>query len=105
MAGPVNVKALAWGVAFAILGILVAIGNLPGLGNWGSGPRIGAATALIVFGLTILLVANALWFLRRTTKPEDYRGGCPVGATCGCGHFNFKPRRTCKQCGLATSFV
>lgn len=69
-----------------------------------AGPRIGVATTLLVLGLFILLASNAAWILRKTTRPEDYQGGCPVGARCACGHFNLKPRKACRQCGAATLY-
>lgn len=99
-----NLRALTWGLAFLLAGIAVGAAWLPGLDSWGFGPRIGAATLLVVFGLILAVGANVRSILRRTTRAEDYRGGCPVGATCKCGHFNFKPRKTCRQCGAGTSF-
>lgn len=92
-------------MAFLAGGTLVATGALPGSDAWAMGPRVGIATLLLVLGTTILAAGNARWFLRRTTKAEDYEGGCPVGATCSCGHFNFKPRRACKQCGAAMRYA
>ena len=99
-----NVRALGWGFAFVAAGVVVAFGWLPGSAGWSTGPRAGLATGFLTLGVTMILAGNAAWFLRRTTKAEDYRGGCPVGATCQCGHFNFKPRKACRQCGAATSF-
>ena len=98
-----NLRAVGWGVAFLALGILLATGLLASA--WGAAPRAGVATLFLVLGLVTILAGNAAWILRRTTRPEDYRGGCPVGATCACGHFNFKPRKSCKQCGAITKFA
>ena len=94
-----------WGTAFVAAGALVAGGWLPGSAAWQMGPRIGVATFLAVTGLTVIAFALVPWVLRKTTKPADYEGGCPVGATCGCGQFNFKPRKSCRQCGKATTFT
>jgi len=99
------VRSIAWGALFATAGAVVAGGWMPGSSSWATGPRIGIATLLIVLGLTVVGFAAAPWVLRKTTRPADYQGGCPVGATCACGHFNFKPRKSCKQCGMATAFV
>ncbi len=96
----VNVKALVWGALFTVAGIGVAAAWLPGATDLATGPRVGAATLFITFGVTLIAMANASWVLRMTTRPEDYRGGCPVGTSCvGCGAFNMKPRTTCRSCG------
>ena len=104
MAHPVGASvgllgSLVWGLLFAGAGTVVAAGWLPGSDGWALGPRIGIATVLIVLGVTVVGFASAHQFAR-----GDAPGNCPVGATCGCGHFNFKPRRTCRQCGTATVF-
>lgn len=100
-----NRRAVGWGLAFIVAGLAVAFGWLPGASQWAGGPRAGLATGFLMLGITVLLAGNAAWILRRTTKAEDYRGGCPVGATCKCGHFNFKPRKVCRECGASTAFA
>ncbi len=97
----VNLKALVWGGLFTAAGVAVATSWLPGTAGMGLGPRLGATTLLITFGLTLIAMANASWFLRKTTRPEDYKGGCPVGESCAkCGSFNMKPRSVCRSCGV-----
>lgn len=86
------------------LGAVVAAGWVPGSDGWATGPRVGIAMALLALGGLLLALPAAAWLLARTTRPADYRGGCPVGATCACGHFNFKPRRACRECGALTRF-
>lgn len=94
----VNGRAIFWGTALVVLAALIGTGVL--LGGAAPGPRIGVTTFLAVAGLTILAVGNAEWFLRKTTRPEDYQGTCPVGESCdACGAFNYKPRRDCRSCG------
>jgi hypothetical protein len=100
--GAVEARRLAWALLFVVLGVLLVGAWLPGSSGWGVGPRVGAATALFVLGGLLLLFPAVHWILRKTTRPEDYDGGCPVGKTCACGHFNFKPRSECRQCGAAT---
>ena len=82
----------------------MAFGLVPGASGWATAPRVGVATALISLGVLLLAMPAVVWILRRTARPGDYAGACPVGATCPCGHFNFKPRRTCRSCGAATAF-
>lgn len=89
-----NRRSLFWGLLFLVLAVFLATTAD------GSAPRIGMAVMAGMFGLTLILMANAAWFLRRTTNPEDYKGTCPVGESCsGCGAFNYKPRKTCRSCG------
>lgn len=89
-----NGSSLAWGALFLALAVVVAL--LPGAA---SAPRVGVVALLAMLGLTVAFVGNASWLLRRTTRPEDYRGTCPVGASCpACGAFNLKPRTTCRAC-------
>lgn len=92
-----NAKAVFWFVACTGVAILLGTGTLaPGAGN---GPRIGMTVFLATLGLTILTVGNVEWFLRRTAKPGDYQGTCPVGQSCpACGAFNYKPKRDCRSC-------
>lgn len=99
-----RLRTTLWGLGLAAAGAVVALGLLPGASTWSPGPRAGVATLLIVLG-TLLLGSLALpWVTRRTARPEN-AGGCPVGATCACGHFNLKPRRACRACGQPTSFA
>ncbi len=100
-----NLRALLWGIALVGIGALLTSGSFRGTEGLEDGPRIGMGVALAVLGLTIFAIGNAAWFLRKTAKAGDYDASCPVGATCACGHFNFKPRRRCRQCGAATSYV
>lgn len=96
-----NRRTLGWGMAFALLGAAVLAGA--GLSAWSSGPRIGAGTLLLVLGLVLVVGANAGAIRDRTERLDSK--GCPVGATCACGHFNFKPRKACRQCGAATLYA
>lgn len=99
-----NLRAVGWGLAFVAAGIAFAAG-LVGQG-FALGPRIGLATFFIVAGLVLLGASFAATIRDRTHRIEGSRAkGCPVGATCGCGHFNFKPRKTCRQCGAATLYA
>jgi len=92
-------RTAVWGLAFVIAGVVVALGFLPGASDWSPGPRAGVAALLLALGATVLGVGLAARLLRR-----DETGACPVGATCACGHFNLKPRRTCGACGQPTAF-
>jgi hypothetical protein len=100
----VNRRTLAWGGLFILAGGLLLANVLPGSDAWALGPRLGLGTFLLVAGLVMLVASFAAALQRRTAK-MDGKGGCPVGATCGCGHFNFKPRPTCRQCGAATRYT
>lgn len=104
VAGAVNGRALGWGLAFAAAGLVVLGGWLPGASSWSLGPRVGGGTLLVVLGLVFVAGAFA-GAIRARTERLDGKGGCPVGATCACGHFNFKPRRSCRECGLATTYA
>jgi len=97
-------RKLLWGLAFVAAGATVALGGIPGSQAWATGPRIGVATLLIVLGLLSFGFALGPWIARRTARPEN-QGICPVGATCECGQFNFKPKRSCKACGKATLYA
>lgn len=99
-----NRRAVLWGLAFAAAGILVLGAWMPGSSGWALGPRLGVGTLLAVLG-AVFLVGSFAGAIRSRTERLDSKGGCPVGATCACGHFNFKPRRTCRQCGAATAFA
>jgi hypothetical protein len=101
----VNLRAAVWGVAFVGVGLLLATASIKGTAELEAGPRVGMGVALVVLGLVVFAIGNVGWLLRRTAKAGDYAPSCPVGATCACGHFNFKPRRACRQCGAATSYV
>lgn len=96
-----NVGALAWGLAWLAAAAVVGLGALPGSDGWGMGPRVGLTVLLGMLGATVALAGNAAWFLGKTTRPEDYEGGCPVGARCACGVFNMSTRKTCKGCKAA----
>jgi hypothetical protein len=100
----VNRRALLWGLAFAAAGLLVLAGWMPGSAAWSLGPRLGVGTLLAALGVLLLTGAFA-GAIRARTERHDSKGGCPVGATCPCGHFNFKPRRTCRQCGAPTAYA
>jgi hypothetical protein len=94
-----------WGLAFLAAGAVLAFGWWPGSAQWDLGPRFGMAAVLGMLGLALL--SGPLWrrIARRTAAIEGPGGGnCPVGATCSCGHFNFKPKRTCRACGRETKF-
>ena len=99
-----NRRAVLWGLAFAAAGVLVLAGWVPGSSGWATGPRIGMGTLLATLGAVLIGGAFA-GAIRARTERLDGKGGCPVGATCACGHFNFKPRRTCRQCGAATQYA
>lgn len=99
-----NRRAVLWGLAFAAAGVLVLAGWMPGASSWQLGPRIGMGTLLAVLGL-LFLAGSFAAAIRARTERLDSKGGCPVGAACACGHFNFKPRRSCKQCGAATVYA
>jgi hypothetical protein len=102
-------RAVKWGrtVAAALCLAAAALllgGSFPGAAGMATGPRVGMGTFLATLGLLLLALAAAPAVLRKTTRPEDYAGGCPVGARCACGHFNLKPRRACRACGAATVY-
>jgi len=99
----VKVATLLWGAAFATAGTLVALGSVPGSAAWQTGPRLGIAMVLILLGFFLLAGPWVTYAVRRASS-KDTPGGCPVGATCECGHFNFKPRQHCRQCGAATLY-
>jgi hypothetical protein len=86
-------------------GALLLAGGFPGAAGMALGPRVGMGMFLLMLGLLVLTVAAMPWVLRKTTHPEDYVGGCPVGARCACGHFNLKPRRACRECGAPTAYA
>lgn len=99
-----NRRAIGWGLAFLAAGIVVLAAWLPGSDAWALGPRMGMGTLLVVLGLVFVVGAFA-GAIRSRTEAVDGKGGCPVGATCSCGHFNFKPRKACRQCGAATLYT
>jgi hypothetical protein len=101
----VNRTTLAWGLAFATLGVVILAGWVPGASGWAIGPRIGLGTFLAVTGVVFLVGSFAGLIRARTAAVDGKGGGCPVGATCPCGQFNFKPRGTCRQCGAATMYA
>ena len=95
---------LVWGALFVAAAVVVLAGWFPGAASASTGPRIGIGMALATFGLLVVGIPATVAIVRRTTRPEDYAGGCPVGAQCGCGRFNFKPRRKCPACGQAMQY-
>jgi hypothetical protein len=100
----VNRRTLAWSLAFTAAGVLAAGSWFPGSGAVAQGPRIGFAVLLLTMGF-VLAVGSFAGALRMRSERLDSKGGCPVGAKCACGHFNFKPRATCRQCGAATLYT
>lgn len=99
-----NRRTLGWSLAFTAAGTLAAAGWFPGAAAVALGPRVGLAVLLLTMGL-VLAVGAFAGALRMRTERLDGKGGCPVGAKCGCGHFNFKPRTTCRQCGAPTLYT
>lgn len=95
---------MLWGAASAAAGTLVAGGWIPGSSAWAAGPRFGIAALLLVVGFLMLAGPWVAYAVRRSSAKDGSGGTCPVGATCGCGHFNFKPRGTCRQCGKDTVY-
>ena len=95
-------RAVVWGLLLMVAGVAVGVGFVGSA--WSPNARLGAAVALETMGLLFLAIAVVPWILRRTTNPEDYKGGCPVGVRCACGHFNFKPRALCKTCGAPVTY-
>lgn len=104
VATAVNRRTLAWAVLFLVAGVATAVGWFPGADAAETGPRIGMAAGLLTLG-GILVAGSFAGALQERTARLDAGGGCPVGARCACGHFNLKPRVTCRQCGAATSFT
>ncbi len=100
----VNRRTLGWALAFAIAALLLAVGWFPGAANAAPGPRIGL-TALLAMMAFVLLVGSFAGAIQARSERLDSKGVCPVGAKCVCGHFNFKPRATCRQCGAATHYL
>jgi hypothetical protein len=96
----VRVATFVWATLFVVLGGMLAFGIIGEA--WGIGPRVGAATLLITLGGLVWAVPAVTWVAKRSA--DKGTGVCPVGATCKCGHFNFKPRATCKNCGAATAY-
>jgi len=100
----VNRRTLGWALAFLASGVVAAAGWFPGAATLAQGPRIGFTVLLLTLGL-VLAVGSFAGALRMRSQRLDSKGGCPVGAKCACGHFNFKPRATCRQCGAATLYT
>ena len=98
-----NGRTLLWGLGFLLAGTLILGGWMPGASSWATGPRIGLGTFLAVAGF-VLLAGSFAGAIRDRTARVDGKGTCPVGATCSCGHFNFRPRKSCRQCGAATVY-
>lgn len=100
----VNRRTLGWAAAFLLTGVAVASGWFPGAQDAAFAPRVGLAVLLLTLAF-VLGVGAFAGLLRSRTERLDGKGGCPVGAKCTCGHFNFKPRATCRQCGAATLYT
>jgi hypothetical protein len=98
-------KAIWWGAALGATGLVVAFGMVPGSNAWAAGPRYGISALLLTTAAFLFCIPTFGWIGRRTARVEGNGGAnCPVGATCACGHFNFKPRATCRACGQPTAF-
>lgn len=100
----VNRRTLGWALAFAVAALVLALGWFPGAATAAPGPRIGV-TALLAMMALVLLIGSFAGALQARSERLDSKGVCPVGAKCACGHFNFKPRATCRQCGIATHYA
>jgi hypothetical protein len=100
----VNRRTLGWSLAFTAAGVVAAAGWFPGADAVATGPRVGLAVLLLMLGI-VLAIGSFAGALRMRSERHDLKGGCPVGAKCACGHFNFKPRVTCRQCGAATLYT
>lgn len=105
MAAAVNGRALGWALAFAAASLAILGGVLPGSSGWALGPRLGIGLLLASAALLLLVGSLSSAIRGRTARIEGAGGNCPVGATCACGHFNFKPRKACRQCGAPTSYT
>lgn len=104
-------KAAALGTAVALrrvvttpvlllAGLALLLRWLPGTHGMATGPRIGMGILFVTLSVVVFAIANVETFLRKTTRPADYEGGCPVGESCAdCGSFNMKPRQACRSCG------
>src|SRR5689334_10256504 len=103
LAEGVRLATVLWGLAFAAAGTLVAAGWAPGAATASLGPRLGIAMVLLLLGFALLLGPVIAAMVRRRSAGQT-GGVCPVGASCSCGHFNFKPRAACRQCGKPTEY-
>jgi hypothetical protein len=91
------VKQWITGPITAGIGILALAGVMPG--DVATGPRIGIGMLMLTIGLLIVAIPTSKAILRKTTRPADYDGRCPVGEACPkCEAFNYKPRRQCRLC-------
>ncbi len=91
-------KHTVWGM------LLIAAGAVVAQTSGAVGPRIGMSVFLIVLGLTVAAMGNVTWFLEKTTQPRDYKGICPVGASCAsCGAWNRFGRSECRSCQVSLS--
>ena len=94
LARPMRPAHWFWGAAFAAGGTAVLLTGAP------DGPRIGIAMVLITLAALVVGLPLSTWILRKTTRPEDYEGSCPVGRLCpSCEAFNYNPRKVCRVCG------
>ncbi len=104
MAAPVRTGALVWGLFFALAALVVSAGAMPGAASWSAGPRLGITTVFFLLGLLFLVGPLLAGASSRRSRAAG-SGTCPVGATCVCGHFNFKPRLACRACGQPTHYA
>lgn len=96
----VRVATFVWGFLFLVAGVLLIGGWFPGADDAGTGPRVGLGLFLSMLGALTIGIPVITWVIRKTTRPEDYEGTCPVGRVCpDCGAFTFYPRPDCKSCG------
>ncbi|MES2155042.1 MAG: hypothetical protein V4510_07895 [bacterium] len=98
-----RIGTLLWGLAFLAAGAVVLAGLALGASDWSTGPRIGIGMVLLLLGFLLAAGPWIAYAVRRASSKES-KGGCPVGTTCACGHFNFKPRAHCRECGTATTY-
>lgn len=90
-------KTLGWIVGPAALATILAFDLLPG--DVAQTPKFLLIGVLYTISFLVLSVPVTTWFLKRTTRSEDYQGTCPVGKVCpDCGAFTFAPRKDCRSC-------
>lgn len=83
-----------------LLGLVLALGRAPGADAFATGPKVGIIMVSWTLAALLVGIPATQWFLRRTTRPGDYEGRCPVGESCPrCEAFNLKPRTRCRVCG------
>lgn len=95
-----RLSSLVWGLLAITAGVLLLLDVLPGASAFAPGPKLGIGMVLLTWGTLLIATPLTAWYLRRTTRPEDYEGTCPVGRVCPrCDAFNFNPRTECRVCG------